>query len=70
MNRKETMGYTDIYKQIYEALKSDNMSGEQLNVFARKITDSIWELQLSLDYNGRFKNTLEKVNKIINDRFH
>lgn len=63
------MGYTDIYQQIYGALKSDSLEGEQLNVFARKITDSIWELQLSLDYGSRFQNTLEKVNKIINDRF-
>jgi hypothetical protein len=64
------MGYTDIYQQIYNSLKNDNVTGEQLNVFARKITDSIWELQLSLDYGDRFKNTLEKVNKIINDRFN
>ena len=64
-----SMGYTDIYQQIYGALKSDSLEGEQLNVFARKITDSIWELQLSLDYGSRFQNTLEKVNKIINDRF-
>jgi hypothetical protein len=64
------MGYTDIYQQIYSALKSDSVEGDQLNVFARKITDSIWELQLSLDYGSRFQNTLEKVNKIINDRFH
>lgn len=63
------MGYTDIYQQIYAALKSDSVDGDQLNVFARKITDSIWELQLSLDYGTRFQNTLERVNKIISDRF-
>jgi uncharacterized protein YjaG (DUF416 family) len=64
-----SIGYTDIYQQIYGALKSDSLDGDQLNVFARKITDSIWELQLSLDHGNRFQNTLEKVNKIINDRF-
>jgi hypothetical protein len=64
-----SIGYTDIYQQIYKALENDFVPEENLNVSARKITDAVWELKLSLDYGTRFPNTLEKVNKIINDRF-
>ena len=64
-----SIGYTDIYQQIYKALKNDFVPEENLNVSARKITDAVWELKVSLDYGSRFPNTLEKVNKIINDRF-
>ena len=69
MRNSMSMGYSDVYHQIYGALKNDSVEGDQLNVFARKITDSIWELRLSLDYGNRFQNTLETVNKIINNRF-
>jgi hypothetical protein len=63
------MGYTDIYKEIYQALKADSTPEEQLNVFARKVTDAIWDIKLSIDYGSRFQNTLETVKQIINNRF-
>ena len=63
------MGYTEIYKEIYIALQEDLIPTENLNVSARKITDAIWDIKLSIDYGSRFLNTLEAVNRIVNDRF-
>ena len=69
MNRNNNMGYTEIYKEIYAALQKDSIPTENLNVCARKITDAIWDIKLSIDYSSRFSNTLEAVNRIVNDRF-
>jgi hypothetical protein len=44
------MGYTEIYKEIYTALQKDSIPTENLNVSARKITDAIWDIKLSIDY--------------------
>jgi hypothetical protein len=63
------MGYTEIYKEIYTALQKDSIPTENLNVFARKITDAVWDIKLSIDYGSRFLNTLEAVNTIVNNRF-
>jgi hypothetical protein len=63
------MGYTGIYKEIYQALKADSIPDENLNVSARKITDAIWDIKLAIDYDSRFSHTIEAVNKIINNRF-
>ena len=69
MNRNNHMGYTEIYKEIYAALQEDLIPTENLNVSARKITDAIWDIKLSIDYGSKFLNTLEAVNRIVNDRF-
>jgi hypothetical protein len=63
------MGYTEVYKEIYEALQKDSIPNENLNVSARKITDAIWDIKLSIDYGSKFLNTLEAVNRIVNGRF-
>jgi hypothetical protein len=63
------MRYTEIYKEIYAALQKDSIPTENLNVFARKITDAVWDIKLSIDYGSRFLNTLEAVNTIVNNRF-
>jgi hypothetical protein len=63
------MRYTEIYKEIYAALQKDSIPTENLNVSARKITDAIWDIKLSIDYGSRFLNTLEAVNTIVNNRF-
>jgi hypothetical protein len=63
------MGYTEVYKEIYEALQKDSIPNENLNVSARKITDAIWDIKLSIDYGSKFFNTLEAVNRIVNGRF-
>ena len=63
------MGYTQIYKEIYAALQKDSIPTENLNVSARKITDAIWDIKLAIDYGSKFSNTLEAVNRIVNNRF-
>jgi hypothetical protein len=63
------MKYTEIYKEIYAALQKDSIPTENLNVSARKITDAVWDIKLSIDYGSRFLNTLEAVNTIVNNRF-
>jgi hypothetical protein len=63
------MRYTEIYQEIYAALQKDSIPTENLNVSARKITDAVWDIKLSIDYGSRFLNTLEAVNTIVNNRF-
>ena len=69
MNRDNNMRYTEIYQEIYAALQKDSIPTENLNVSARKITDAVWDIKLSIDYGSRFLNTLEAVNTIVNNRF-
>jgi len=51
------MGYTEIYKKVYEAMKNDFIPNEKLNISARKVTDAIWDIQLEIDHGSKYPNT-------------
>lgn len=66
-------GYTYIYNRVLSALADDGMVDEATRVqFAKRITDAIWELHLSVNesshrlekYNN-FSNTKSMVSSII-----
>lgn len=65
-------GYTHIYNRILSALEDDNVDDKSKRIiFARQITDAIWQLVLSVNkpwptekYNN-FANTKSMVTSIV-----
>ena len=78
MSLSDTSGITDSYTYIYNrvlsALMDDGVIEDVLRIqFARKITDAIWALHLSVNdhevnrssYYNNFSNTKSMVNSIV-----
>ena len=69
-----TNGYTYIYNRVLSALIDDSVIDDDVRVeFAKKITDAVWALHLSINkawptekYNN-FANTKSMVSSIISD---
>jgi len=65
------MTYTEIYQDIYKAMKTDNVNLEKLNWASRRITEAIWDLCIMLEnHQTPLPKTLECVKDIINKKIN
>lgn len=61
--------YTEIYGLIYSALTIDGLSQESSQSFARRVTDAIWDLHLSLNFGEKQLNqTIETVRNVVDSQ--
>lgn len=67
----EILTYTEIYNMIYHSMKSDQLDDAVCRVAARRITDAIWSLHLSLNFGKEhLQNTVKTVKQIVEGKLH
>lgn len=65
------MGYTEIYKEILEAVKKDNFPEASQVWAARRVAEALWQINLLINspQSGSLVNTLDSIKGIVNNRF-
>lgn len=63
------ISYTEIYHLIYDCMKIDGIKTEVAQAFARRVTDAVWDLHLSLNFGDiNLNKTIEMVKHIVDSK--
>lgn len=61
--------YTEIYRLIHGALTVDGLNQESSQSFARRVTDAIWDLHLSLNFGEKnLEQTIRTVKNVVDSQ--
>lgn len=67
----EILTYTEIYNMIYSSMKRDDQDSSVARISARKITDAIWDLHLTLNFGSDdLRNTVKTVKQVVYNKLH
>lgn len=63
------ISYTEIYHLIYDSMKFDGIPSEVAQASARRVTDAVWDLHLSLNFGQiNLQETVRVVKNIVDSK--
>lgn len=63
------ISYTETYRLVYDCMKIDGIKTEVAQSLARRVTDAVWDLHLSLNFGDiNLDKTIEMVKDIVDSK--